>query len=77
MFGRARGGMDGQTIGDDADASGLGEVQVGEVAHAGREVDRSPAGSGDLDLAPGAMDIEEDAQIRGSVALVLAIQRSS
>ncbi len=34
---------------DDADARGLGEVQVGEVAHAGREVDRSPAGGGDLD----------------------------
>ena len=32
-----------------------------------------PAKGGDLDLAPGPMDIEEDEQIGGPVALVLAI----
>jgi hypothetical protein len=61
------GGVSGQIIEDDADARGLGEVHVGEVAHAGGEVERSPAG-GDLDLAPGPMDIEEDEQIGGPVA---------
>jgi hypothetical protein len=38
------GGVGGQIIEDDADARGLGEVHVGEVAHAGGEVERSPAG---------------------------------
>ena len=48
------------------------KASAGEVAHAGGEVEGSPAG-GDLDLAPGPIDIEEDEQLGGSVALVLAI----
>ena len=64
--------MGGQIIEDNADTLGLWEVQVGKFAHTGGEVDRGPA-LGDLDLAPGPMNIEKDEQIGGSVALILAI----
>jgi hypothetical protein len=61
-----------QIVKDDTDTLGLREVNVNEVAHASREVDRSPA-LGDLDLAPGPMDVEEYEQVCGAIALVLAV----
>src|SRR5208337_1797433 len=51
---------------------GLGEVNVSEFTHTGGEVDRSPA-LGNFDLAPGPMDVKEDEQVGGSVALILAV----
>jgi hypothetical protein len=55
----------------DADQLGLGGVQVDEVAHAFREV-AGGAAVGDLDGAPGPVDVEEDEQISGAVAAILA-----
>jgi hypothetical protein len=62
----------GQIIEDDTDTLGLGEVNVSEFAHAAGEVDCGPA-LGDFDLTPGPMDVEEDEQVGGSVAVILAI----
>ena len=56
------GGVGGQIIEDNADTLGLWEVQVGKFAHAGGEVDCGPA-LGDLDLAPGPMNIEKDGKM--------------
>jgi hypothetical protein len=61
-----------QIIEDDADTLGRGEVNVSRFTHTGGEVDGSPA-RGDFDLAPGPMDVEEDEQVGGSVALILAV----
>ncbi len=46
-------------------------MEVGEFAHADGEVGRRAA-LGDLDLAPGAVRIEEDEQVGGAVAPVFA-----
>ena len=54
--------MGRQVVEDDADEVGLGVVEVGELAHALGEVAGGMLG-GDLDLAPGAVGIEEDEQI--------------
>jgi hypothetical protein len=51
------------------DALGLRIVEGGKVAHAvGKVVCRAPLG--DLDLAPGAVRVEEDEQVGGAVALI-------
>jgi hypothetical protein len=47
-------------------------VNIGEFAHAGGEVDRGTAVC-DFDLAPRPVHVEEDEQINGAVALILAI----
>src|SRR3984893_4831392 len=57
---------------DYPDPLSLGEVNVGELPHAGGEVDRSPV-VGHFDLAPGPMHVEEDEQVGRSIALVFAV----
>ena len=54
------------------DALGLRIMEVGEFAHADGKVGRRAA-LGDLDLAPGAVRIEEDEQVGGTVAPVFAV----
>ena len=48
------------------------KVKVGELAHAGGEV-HCGAAVGDFDLAPGSMHVQEDEQVGGSIALILAV----
>ena len=55
-----------------AHALRLGKVNVHEFPHAGSEVDGGAA-VGDLDPAPGPMHVEEDEQVGGAIALILAI----
>jgi hypothetical protein len=47
-------------------------VNVHEFLHASGEVDGGAA-IGDFDLAPGPMHVEEDEQVRGAVAFILAV----
>jgi len=47
-------------------------MDVDEVAHAGRKVFRGPS-FGHLHLAPGAMRVEQDEQVCGAIAPILAI----
>src|SRR5204862_3070775 len=51
-----------QIIEHDPDAVGFWKVDVGELAHAGGEVDGGTA-VGDFDFAPGPMHVEEDEQV--------------
>src|SRR5260370_19424218 len=57
---------------EEADALRFGKVNVQEFPHGGSEVNGGAA-VGDFDLAPGPMHIEEDEQIGGAIALILAI----
>src|SRR5215468_6271840 len=61
-----------QVIEHDAHLGGLWIMGVDEFAHTLGEV-ASRAVLGDLDLAPAAMDIEEDEQIGRAVALIFAV----
>lgn len=47
-------------------------MNVGELPHAGGEVDGSPV-VGYFDLAPGPMHVEEHEQVGRAIALVLAV----
>lgn len=64
--------MSRQVVEHDADALRFGIMSVGELAHADGKV-FCGAPLGDLDLAPGAVHVEEDEQVGGAVALVLAV----
>src|SRR5205807_9903579 len=66
------GGVRRQVVEDNPDPFCLGEVNVSELAHAGGEVHRGAA-VGNFDLAPRAMNVEEDEQIGPSIALVFAV----
>src|SRR5271166_5794036 len=66
-------GVGGEVVEDDADALGLWEVDIDELAHAKGEV-VSGAMIGDLDPAPRAMGIEEDEEIDGAVAAILVVE---
>ena len=61
-----------QIVQHDADALRFGKVDVYEFPHADREVDGG-ATVGDFDLAPGPVHVEEDEQVGGAIALILAI----
>jgi hypothetical protein len=61
-----------QIIEHDPDAVRFGKVKVGKLAHAGGEVHGGTAVS-HLDLAPGPMRVEEDEQVDGAIALILAV----
>ena len=65
--------MGGEVIEDDADALGLWEVDIYELAGPGGEV-VSGATIGDLDPAPRAMGIDEDEEIDGAVAAILVVE---
>ena len=65
--------MGGEVIEDDADALGLWEVDIDELAHAKGEV-VSGATISDLDPAPRAMGIDEDEEIDGAVAAILVVE---
>ena len=67
------GGMGGEVVEDDADALGLREVDIDELAHAKGEV-VSGAMIRDLDPAPRAMGVEEDEEIGRPIAPVFAIE---
>ena len=66
------GGMGREVVENDSDPLGLGIMDVDEVSHAGGEV-RGGAPARDLDVSPGSVGIEEDEEIGGAVALVLAV----
>jgi hypothetical protein len=66
-------GVGGEVIEDDADALGLWEVDIDELAHAKGEV-VSGATISDLDPAPRAMGIDEDKEIDGAVAAILVVE---
>ena len=66
-------GVGGEVIEDDADALGLWEVDIDELAHAKGEV-VSGATISDLDPAPRAMGIDEDEEIDGAVAAILVVE---
>ncbi len=66
-------GVGGEVIEDDADALGLWEVDIDELAHADGEV-VSGATTSDLDPAPRAMGVKEDKEIDGAVAAILVIE---
>jgi hypothetical protein len=61
-----------QIVQHDPDALCPGKVKVREFAHAGGEVDGGTA-VGDFDLAPRSMHVEEDEQVGGPVAFILAV----
>jgi len=64
--------MGRQIVLHDADAGGLGTVDIDKVAHAmGVVLCRAPFG--DFDLSPRPVDVEEDKQIDGAVATVLVV----
>ena len=65
--------MGREVVHDDPDLFGFGEMDVAELAHALGEVGGGTS-LGDLDLAPGAIDVEEDEEIDGAVALVLEVE---
>ena len=66
--------MGGEVIEDDADALGLWEVDIDELAHAKGEV-VSGATISDLDPAPRAVGIrDEDEEIDGAVAAILVVE---
>jgi hypothetical protein len=54
------------------DALSSGKVNIREITHAGGEVDCGAA-VGDFDLAPGSMHVEEDEQVGGPIAPILAV----
>src|SRR3981189_2222225 len=64
--------MGREVVEHDADALGLGIMEINEIAHALGEVTGGTA-VGDLDLAPGLVDIEEDEQVGRAVAAILAV----
>src|SRR5271157_5325744 len=66
-------GVGGEVVEDDADALGLWEVDIDELAHAKGEV-VSGAMISDLDPAPRAMGIEEDEEIDGAVAAIFVVE---
>ena len=66
--------MGGEVIEDDADALGLWEVDIDELAHAKGEVVRRKTIGVDLDPAPRAMGIDEDEEIDGAVAAILVVE---
>jgi hypothetical protein len=66
-------GVGGEVIEDDADALGLWEVDIDELAHAKGEV-VSGATISDLDPAPRAMGIDEDEEIDDAVAAILVVE---
>ena len=61
-----------QIVQHDADALGMGIVDIDEIAHALGEV-FGGAPLGDLDVAPGPVDVDADEEIDRAVAAVLAI----
>ena len=65
--------MGGEVIEDDADALGLWEVDIDELAHAKGEV-VSGATTRDLDPAPRAMGVDEDEEIDDAVAAILVVE---
>ena len=67
------GGVGGEVVEDDADALGLWEVDIDELAHAKGEV-ISGAMIRDLDPTPGAMGIEKDEQIDDAVAPIFVVE---
>ena len=66
------GGMGREVIEDDPDLLGLGIMDIEKLAHALGEV-ASRAMLGDLDLAPGAVRVEENEQIDRAIAPILAV----
>jgi hypothetical protein len=61
-----------QVILRDADALGIGIMDIDELAHAlGVIFCRAPLG--DLDLAPRLMHVEDDEEIDGAIAVILVI----
>src|SRR5208337_3956903 len=66
-------GVGGEVVEDDANALGLWEGDIDELAHAKGEV-VSGAMISDLDPAPRAMGIEEDEEIDGAVAAILVVE---
>src|ERR1700758_23804 len=65
-------GMRRQIVEHDADPLGLGIMKVHEITHAFGEVARGAA-VGDLDRAPRLVGIEEDEEVGGAVATILAV----
>ena len=65
-------GMGREVVENDADQLGVGVVDIDQLAHALGEVARGPL-FGNLDLAPGPVRINEDEQVGGAVATVLAV----
>jgi hypothetical protein len=61
------GGMGREVIEDDPDLLGLGIMDIENLAHALGEVASRPM-VGDLDLAPGAVRVEEDEEVERAVA---------
>lgn len=77
-FGRREGFVEGpgrvgrQIVLHEANAGGLGIVDIDEVAHAMGVVScRAPLG--DLDLSPRPVDVDKDKEIDGTVAAVLLV----
>ena len=66
------GRMTGQVVQHDPDPVSDGIMNIDEVAHAVGEVE-SRAPVGDLDLAPGAMGVDEDEQSGCSIAPLLVV----
>ena len=65
-------GVGRQVVLHDADARGVGIMNIDEFAHALGVIPRGPP-RGDLDLAPQPMHVDADEEIDGAVAAVLAI----
>jgi hypothetical protein len=65
-------GVGRKIVHDDADAVRIGIVRIGEIAHAVGKIAGGPV-IGHLHMTPGLVRIEEDEQIRCSVAFVFAI----
>ena len=65
-------GMGRKVIEDDADLLGLGIMDIGKLAHALGEV-ACRAMFGDFNFAPRAVRVEEDEQVDGAIAPILAV----
>ena len=68
--------MGREVVHDDPDLFGFGEMDVAELAHALGEVGGGTS-LGDLDLAPGAIDVEEDEELTVPLRLYSKSNRSS
>ena len=64
--------MDREVVQHDPDLLGLGIVDVDEFAHAFGKVAGRPL-VGDLDPAPGPVDVEKDEQVDRAVAPILVV----
>jgi hypothetical protein len=64
--------VDRQVILHDADALGIGIMDINEFAHT-LGVIFGGAALGDLDVAPGLVDVDADEEINSAVAAILAI----